>query len=191
VFPIDAFQNTLTKVTQIFESLAIRFHLTGGMTSIAYGEPRMTQDVDLVIDNAEVAAKLEEFLHLLSQSDFMFDEGAIRTAVARKRMFQLLDTLESLKLDIYPRELVPGELKRSVLIEVFEGLRLPVASRADAAASKLVWISKGSHKSRQDLRHIVRTSSQAERQAISDLCAEIGLSTLLVEVLSEPEEPVE
>ncbi len=28
-------------------------------------------------------------------------------------MFQLLDRVESLKLDIYPRELIPGELSRS------------------------------------------------------------------------------
>jgi len=191
VFPIDAFENTLRKITQILDSLAIRFHLTGGVTSVAYGEPRMTQDIDLVLDNVTATEKIEEFLHALSQSDFMFDEGAIRAAVARRRMFQLLDTLESLKLDIYPRELIPGELDRSVLMEVFEGWRLPVASRADAAASKLIWISKGSHKSRQDLRHIVRTSNPAERKTISDLCAEIGLSALLEEVVTEPEEPVE
>jgi hypothetical protein len=69
-------------------------------------------------------------------------------------MFQLLDDVESLKLDIYPRELIEGELQRSVQLEVFEDLILPVVSRADAAESKLIWISKGSHKSRRDLRRI-------------------------------------
>ena len=189
MFPIDAFQNTLIKAVQIFESLAIRFHLTGGITAIAYGEPRMTQDIDIVIDNDAITHRLEQFLQSLSQSDFMFDEGSVRTAVAKKEMFQLLDMRESLKLDIFARELIPGELGRSVLIEVFEGIRLPITSRSDSAASKLVWISKGSHKSRQDLRQIVRTSSQAEHQAIFDLSVELGLAKLLQEVLAEPDEP--
>jgi len=191
VFPIDAFQNTLSKAVRIFESLSIRYHLTGGITAIAYGEPRMTQDIDIVIDNGAIAERLEQFLQSLSQSDFMFDEGSIRTAVSKGQMFQLLDMRESLKLDVYPRELIPGEIGRSVMIEVFEGMRLPVASRIDAAASKLVWISKGSHKSRRDLRQIVRTSSQVERQAVFDLSVELGLSELLQEVLAEPDEPVE
>ena len=52
-------------------------------------------------------------------------------------MFQLFDMSEALKIDVYPRELVPGELDRSTLLEVFEGMPLPVASRSDAAASKL------------------------------------------------------
>ena len=104
-------------------------------------------------------------------------------------MFQLLDMRESLKLDIYSRELIPGELGRSVMLEVFEGMCLPVAARSDAAASKLVWISKGSHKSRRDLRQIVRTSSHAERQTILDLSVELRLSELLQEVLAEPDEP--
>jgi len=47
----------------------------------------------------------------------MFDEESIRRAISQAGMFQLLDTVESLKLDVYPRELVPGELNRSVLAE--------------------------------------------------------------------------
>jgi hypothetical protein len=35
------------------------------------------------------------------------------------------------------------------------GLTLPVASRPDLVLSKLIWISKGSHKSRRDLRQIM------------------------------------
>ncbi len=189
MFPIDAFQNTLSKAVGIFESLSIRFHLTGGITTIAYGEPRMTQDIDVVIDNDAIANRLEQFFQSLLQSDFMFEERSIRSAVSRKQMFQLLDMRESLKLDIYSRELIPGELGRSVMLEVFEGMCLPVAARSDAAASKLVWISKGSHKSRRDLRQIVRTSSHAERQTILDLSVELRLSELLQEVLAEPDEP--
>ena len=103
----------------------------------------------------------------LANSDFLYDDDTIRTAVSSKGMFQLLDSVETLKLDIYPREMIPGELERSNWIEVFEGVHVPVASRADAAASKLVWISKGSHKSRRDLRRMFRLADPEERQRIA------------------------
>ena len=60
MFPLEAFENTLLKAARVLESLSTRFHLTGGITSVVYGEPRLTQDLDLVIDNAAVAAQLEQ-----------------------------------------------------------------------------------------------------------------------------------
>ena len=83
-------------------------------------------------------------------------------------MFQLLDTEESLKLDIYAREMIPGELSRSEQLEIFAGVMLPVASRADVAASKLIWISKGSHKSRRDLRKLFQAAPENDQQTIGD-----------------------
>jgi hypothetical protein len=45
---------------------AVRFHLTGGITSVAWGEPRMTQDIDLVVDNETLAGRLDSFLASLA-----------------------------------------------------------------------------------------------------------------------------
>ena len=188
MFPVDAFRATLGKAVAIFRQHSIRFHLTGGITSVVYGEPRMTQDIDVVIDNSATADALESLLTSLDASDFMHDAAEVRRAVASKGMFQLLDRHESLKLDIYPRELIPGELDRSVQVEIFEGEKLPIASRADSAASKLVWISKGSHKSRRDLRRIHNSATDAERHLIEDLASQLKLSELLDEVLSESDE---
>jgi hypothetical protein len=188
MFPVEAFQATLGKATKIFQQLAIRFHLTGGVTSVLYGEPRMTQDIDIVVENQALANHLESFFTLLGESDFLFDAPSVRMAVERREMFQLFDEVEALKLDIYPRELIAGELDRSCLIEVFAGVQLPVVSRVDAAAAKLVWISKGSHKSRRDLRQIYRTSSETDRQQIQELARQLVLKSLLDEVLSESDE---
>ena len=188
MFPVDAFRATLEKIVSIFERHAIQYHLTGGIATVAYGEPRMTQDIDLVLDNQAIAAQLETFVDSLNASDFMFDAVSMRDAVQRKTMFQLLDTVEALKLDLYPREMIPGELGRSQWVEVFEGLKLPIASRADAAASKLVWISKGSHKSRRDLRQIYRSGPETDRDLIGQLARQLGLESLMHEVLGEKDE---
>lgn len=188
MFPIEAFQSTLAKATEIFRRLGIRFHLTGGVSSVLYGEPRMTQDIDIVVDNRLLTNQLESFLALLENSNFLFDRESLRRAVAQQGMFQLFDNEEALKLDIYPRELIAGELDRSCLMEVFAGVELPVVSRADAAAAKLVWISKGSHKSRRDLRQIYRTSFESDRQRIREHAQQLLLKPLLEEVLNEPDE---
>jgi hypothetical protein len=188
MFPIDAFRTTLGKIIKILQAFQIRFHLTGGVTSIAYSEPRMTQDLDIVIDNDAVAQQLDSFVKSLQDSDFIFDEAALRNAVEKKKMFQLLDSVEALKLDVYPRELVPGELDRSNAIELFEGLSVPIASLADAAISKLIWISKGSHKSRRDLRQLIRIATNNQRQAIDQLAISMGLEKLLSNVLTESDE---
>ena len=188
MFPIDAFQRTLGKATSIFRQLGIRFHLTGGVAAVYYAEPRLTQDIDIVVDNAQTQATLDDLLESLDASDFLFDAESVRRAVSNRGMFSLLDRQESLKLDIYPRELIPGELDRSVAQEVFKGTMIPVASRADTVLSKLVWASKGSIKSRRDVRQMFRQAPEEDRQIIERFSDQLGLSRLLQELLAERDE---
>ena len=112
----------------------------------------------------------------------------MRNGVLRGELFQLLDTNESLKLDIYPRELIPGELKRSETAELFAGVYLPIVSRIDAALSKLIWVEKGSHRSRRDLRGIFRNCNPVQQASIRESASSLALSQLLEEVLSESED---
>ncbi len=188
MFPIETFRTTLGKIIKILQAQEIRFHLTGGVTSIAYSEPRMTQVLDIVIDNNAVTRQLDSFIKSLQESDFLFDETALRSAVDKKQLFQLLDSVEALKLDLYPRELVPGELDRSNTLELFDGMSVPIASLSDTAVSKLIWISKGSHKNRRDLRQLIRIATVSQRQAIDQLAISLGLGKLLSEVLTESDE---
>jgi hypothetical protein len=67
-------------------------------------------------------------------------------------------------------------------------MQLPVASRPDAAASKLAWAAKGSHKSRRDLRQIVRQMTPTDRSDLDRLADLLGLGGLLAEILAEPDE---
>jgi hypothetical protein len=188
MYPAEMFRGTLSRLLDILTRHDVKFHLTGGITSVAYGEPRMTQDIDIVVENAAIARSLAAFTAAAAQAGFMLDAEVIRRAVAEKSMFQLFDIVEALKIDIYPREMIPGELGRSVSLEVFEGMPLPVVSRPDAAASKLVWASKGSHKSRRDLRQIVRRLTSEERAEVDRLAVLLGLSDLLTVILAEPDE---
>jgi hypothetical protein len=54
-----------------------------------------------------------------------------------------------------------------------------------------VWISKGSGKSRRDLRQIFRLASGRDKDRIRGLARQLGLEGLLDETLAEPDEPIQ
>jgi hypothetical protein len=72
VLAAEGFQPTLSKLVDVLERLRIRYHLTGGITSVAYGEPRMTQDLDLVLDPDRARAVRDEFLSALSSAGLIW-----------------------------------------------------------------------------------------------------------------------
>ena len=185
MLPAEGFQPTLSKLVAVLDRLGIRFHITGGLTSVAYGEPRLTQDVDLVLDRDRVLTVQDEFLSLLSQPGFHFSEQAARRAIESRQMFQLLDIDQVIKLDLYVRCLIPGELDRSVRTELFPGVVLPIVARTDAALSKLIWIHHGSHRSRRDLRRILAGATPDELGIVQRTAGEMDLADLLDEVLAE------
>lgn len=188
MFSPDAFFPVLQKVARVLNECGIRYHLTGGLVSVYYAEPRFTQDADLVVDPVQLQARLDQFLEALQRLDYVAHPSTIRDAVARQRMFQIIDSQEGLKVDLYPRELVPGELDRSMLIDLTKDFQFPIASRPDLIASKLVWIGKGSHKSRRDVKWLMRGASEGEQALAREFAARLGQSNLLDEVLAEPDE---
>lgn len=189
MYPVEIFRSALTRLVGVLGRLGIRFHLTGGITAVAYGEPRMTLDLDVVVDSEATLRNRDALLAALSEAGFYLDERAARAAIEDRRMFQILDIEQALKLDLYPESSIPGELDRSVPAEVLPGLVLPIASRGDAALSKLIWASHGSHKSRRDLRLILGRADSGETAVVRRMAAEMGLEDLLDEILAEADHP--
>jgi hypothetical protein len=191
VFEPEVFRDTVQKLSRVLRGLRVPFHITGGFAAQAYMEPRFTQAADFVVDPLALQRELEGFLEAAHAERLEFSAAAVRAALERRGLFQMLDTESFLKADVYARELVPGELSRSIEIELFAGLQMPIVSRADAALSKLIWISKGSHKSRRDLRSLWRAATPADRAEVERFAAEHGLIELLRTVLAEREELLE
>ena len=64
-------------------------------------------------ETAPLARGLDSFITAAEEVGFLLDAESVRRGVADGSMFQLFDMAEALKIDLYPRELVPGELGRS------------------------------------------------------------------------------
>ncbi len=168
----------------ILHRFVSRAHVTGGLASSFYGRPRFTQDIDIVLDAKELGGNLSAFLQALSH-DYLYSRESIEESLKGGRVFQCIDSATGFKFDLYPREGVPGELSRTISVELFPGIHLPIVSREDAVISKLYWIKRGSIKSREDVRAIM--AETADPHSIFLRAEEMGQGDLLREVLSETE----
>src|SRR5438874_699917 len=72
----------LARMIGVFENLHIPYLVTGSIASMAYGEPRLTNDIDMVagIDETHIPALLAAF----PEEEFYLSEDALRDAVVRR-----------------------------------------------------------------------------------------------------------
>lgn len=93
-------------------SLGVPFHLTGGLASSYYGEPRSTRDADSVVRLE--AAEGSRLVRVLS-GPLLIEAAAVREAIRANGVFQALDVETLMKADFHVGERIPGEHRRSVL----------------------------------------------------------------------------
>jgi hypothetical protein len=182
----DDLAGTVRRISEMLRRFSIGFHVTGGVACSYHGEPRFTQDIDIVIDPAAARARLEDLLRAMD-GVFLVDPSLARAAVARGGVFQALDLASFFKVDIYPRELIPGELGRAEPCELFPGVVVALVSHVDAILSKLIWVQKGSHRSRRDVRTLQASLDERHTHELTDRAKAMHLERLLGEVLSESE----
>ena len=174
---------TLTDVVEILNIRGFKFHLTGGLASSFYGEPRFTQDIDVVIRVA-AGASLDRLIQDLSQK-FIVDGAAIEDAVRRQAVFQALHGRTMIKVDFHVGEAIHGELDRSHSVEILAGVMAPLVSREDAILSKLIWVSEGSGKSRRDAKMMLRGNGEIDFAYLRVQAAQLGVEGILKEVTEE------
>ncbi len=71
----------LRVVVGVLERLKLRYFVTGSIASIYYGEPRLTNDIDVVVDLSEESAP--EFPDAFGSGDFYLSEEAVYRAVRK------------------------------------------------------------------------------------------------------------
>jgi hypothetical protein len=73
----------LQQVITAFEELNIAYLINGSVASMAYGEPRLTNDIDIVADiKTEQVNLLERYF---PHEEFYFDAEMLREAIMHKR----------------------------------------------------------------------------------------------------------
>jgi len=169
--------------TSRLTSAGIPYMLTGSLAMNYYSLPRMTRDIDFVI---EARAKDIDTIVSTFEPDYYVDRNAVSRAIALKRTFNLIHNEAFIKVDCIIRKdsdyrQLEFERRREVTIE---GFKVWLVSKEDLIISKLYW-ARDSHSELQlrDVRNLLASGYDVEY--LERWARKLELSTLLKECLND------
>jgi len=167
--------DVLKAVTQRLNGANIPYMLSGSLAANYYATPRMSRDIDLVVDLQ--AKDIDPFVSLFA-NDFYADRDDIAEAVAVQGMFNLIHNQYVLKVDFIikkdsPYRKVEFERRQKVSVEDFP---LWIVSPEDLILSKLWW-SKDSFSEMQakDIQNLLQTVQELDQTYIDKWVAHLEL----------------
>jgi hypothetical protein len=184
VWPVQDLQDTMERISAILGDLGLKYHFTGGVASSYYGEPRLTQDLDVVIQLVVDQPETRAFLDRLS-TGYLVNEPVALDAIKRNEKFQAIDQQSMIKIDFHVGEKIPGELERGTVREILPGMVGRLVCKEDAILSKLLWLQQGSGKARQDVKAMLMRDEDLDRECLRERAATLGLHDILMEIERE------
>ncbi|WP_164012205.1 nucleotidyltransferase family protein [Pyxidicoccus trucidator] len=179
---MDDYLKVLLLVGARLEQAGIPYMLSGSTAMNFYARPRMTRDVDIVVElgNADV-----ERVVTLFQEDFSVDEQEIREALARPSLFNLIHYDTVVKVDCIIRKKTAyrqEEFKRRRTTEV-KGQRIWLVSAEDLILSKLHWARDSlSEMQLGDVRNILDAVPDLDWAYMEYWARDLGVEPLLEKV---------
>ena len=124
-----------------FDSNKISYMLSGSVAMSLYIEPRFTRDYDFVVhlQDENITALLEYF-----KEGYYCSEEAVRDAMKRKSMFNIIDHKSGYKADFVILKSEPfrqTEFERRRQLKFLE-MYINIVSPEDLLLSKIIWIQE-------------------------------------------------
>ncbi len=170
-------------VTSRLGKAGIPYMLTGSIALDFYAQPRMTRDIDLVVELHPTDASK---LYGLFSPDFYLDEGSLHRAIRDKTMFNAIHNEWMIKVDFIVRkdsEYRKVEFNRRQEVEAGEGLRVFVTSPEDLILSKLEWAKdSGSEVQKRDIQSLLALVPHLDYDYLNRWAQALGLSRQLQEL---------
>lgn len=173
----------LKVVCQRLEKTGIPYMITGSIAANFYAVPRMTRDVDIVIEiQKEDAARMVKAF----QGDFYIDKDSVAEAIARRGMFNIIHNEYVFKVDFIIRKesaYREFEFQRRRRVEV-EGISLWVVTPEDLILSKLFW-AKDSLSELQlgDVKNLLRNLRDLDKGYLEKWVRDLGLEEIYAKVM--------
>jgi len=168
----------LTIVTGRLESAGIPYMVTGSIAANYYSVPRMTRDIDLVVELW--AADADRFCALF-EGDFYLDRDAVAAAIAERKEFNLIHQAYVIKVDCIVRK--ENDYRRTEFARQrrcsIEGHGLAIVAPEDLIISKLDWMRETrSEVQLVDVRNLLRSVSDLDRPYLTHWTERLGLGAL-------------
>jgi hypothetical protein len=170
--------DVLAIVTERLESARMPYMVTGSMAANYYAVPRMTRDIDIVVELS--TADIDQLCDLF-QGDFYVDRDTVRAAIAEQSVFNLIHMERVVKVDFIVRK--DSEYRRAEFARrrraSADGREFFVAAPEDLIISKLEW-GRDSHSEVQmaDVRNLLASVPELDRNYLARWVERLGLDTL-------------
>lgn len=182
----------LRHAVETLERLSVPYVVVGSIASIAYGESRFTQDIDIVV---ELEMKhVDGLLASFPVDDYYVNAATVRTAVRTNSQFNIVHPASGNKIDfILPRPNAWGRahVARSRPVRILPDRDVMAASPEDVILGKLWYYSQGGgDRHLRDIGGILRiTRSGVDRADVEKWAKELGLAELWEQVLAKVDGP--
>lgn len=125
----------------------IRYLLSGSLAGNFYSQPRMTRDIDIVI---QISNSNVDKVYDLFKEDFYIDKSSIISAIKDKGMFNIIHNQKIVKIDFIVFQDTDYENTKfeRKLTKNIEGISISIISPEDLILSKLLW----AHNSRSEMQ---------------------------------------
>lgn len=170
----------LALVTARLDEAGIPYMVTGSMASGYYGQPRMTRDVDIVV---ELQPGDPERLEALLTDAFLMSADTARGAIAHETMFNAIHREAFVKVDFVIRKSAPfriEEFGRRRRVEL-DGHLMWMVSAEDLILAKLAWAGgSGSAVQVRDVRAVIAVQRhRLDWDYLENWAASLGLTAAL------------
>lgn len=172
-------------IVACFEKLKIPYLITGAIASIAYGEPRFTNDIDIVVDMSLTHA--DAFKSLFPENEFYLDVDSMKKAINHRHQFNIIHPGSGLKVDVIISkrdDFDKSRFARVKKLKVSETKSADFASPEDVIIKKLEYFKQGrSEKHLRDIASMVKISSELiDRTYVSSWAKKLSLGELWDEI---------
>jgi hypothetical protein len=126
------------------ERLAVPYFVTGGFASIAYGEPRLTLDIGIVV--AIGRQHIQPICDAFPMPEYYISDDAIRLAIEHRQIINVINPVSGLKADFMiagSSAFERSRFDRVRLIQQPDGFCARFASPQDMILNKLLFAQKG------------------------------------------------
>jgi predicted nucleotidyltransferase len=169
-------------VAMRLDAAGIRYMVTGSIAMNFYAQPRLTRDVDVVVELA--VANVDRIVKLFAD-DFVCEAEAVSEAVRRRGMFNIIHYESVVKIDFIVRKDSPyrvAEMRRRRAVDL-DGATVWVVAAEDLILSKLHW-AKDSRSELQltDVRNLIGSVDRLDWSYLDRWAADLSVSQLLAEV---------
>jgi hypothetical protein len=170
----------LRVVGSVLDRIGCQRFTTGSVASMIYGEPRFTNDIDVVVRMDERQAM--EFAASFGGAEWYVDADAAVAAVRGRGMFNLIHVPSGLKVGLIVSPESAHDVARFArrrLITMPDGRQEPVAAPEDVILKKLQFFrAGGSSKHLRDIVSMIQTqrSDRIDWPYLADWAQRLGVS---------------